>query len=102
MARREKAVLAVSRESIADTKSPGHGVGKAQAVNLGRGGWLTRHFCKVYKGCNMFKSMPLKRILGEMGRLGNTMKKRSIKISAKKTYWHFRDIELLKRMCRIY
>ena len=44
MARGEKAVLAVSRESGADTESPGHGLGKAQAVNLGRGGSITRLF----------------------------------------------------------
>jgi len=44
VARGEKAVLAVSGESSADTKSPGHGVGKAQAVNLGRGGSITRLF----------------------------------------------------------
>ena len=37
MARGEKAVLAVSGESSADTESSGHGLGKAQAVNLGSG-----------------------------------------------------------------
>ena len=47
MARREKAVLAVSRESGADTESSGNGVGKAQAVNLGRGRVYNPTFLKA-------------------------------------------------------
>ena len=34
----------------------------------------------------MFKSMPLKRVLGEVERLENAMKTRSIRISAKTLY----------------
>ena len=50
MARGEKAVLAVSGESSADTESSGHGVGKAQAVNLGRGRVVNPTFLKVLEG----------------------------------------------------
>jgi hypothetical protein len=55
VARGEKAVLAVSGESSTDTESSGHGVGKAQAVNLGRGGSMTRHFWTVKKGCKALR-----------------------------------------------
>jgi hypothetical protein len=40
----------------------------------------------------MFKRMVLKRVLGEVQRFENTTKKRSIRLSAKITYWPFRDI----------
>ena len=79
MARGEKAVFAVSGESSADTESSGHGVGKAQAVNLGRGGSLTRLFCGAEKGCKVLERIVLKAVLGEVWKLGNAMKKRSVK-----------------------
>ena len=50
MARGEKAVLAVSGESGADTDSSGYGVGKAQAVNLGRGRVYNPTFLKGLEG----------------------------------------------------
>jgi hypothetical protein len=34
----------------------------------------------------------LKRVSGEVGELENAMKKQSIRICAKTTYWPFRDI----------
>ena len=44
------------------------------------------------QGCNMFKSITLKRVLHAVQRLENAVKKQSIRISAKTTYWPFRDI----------
>ena len=40
--------------------------------------------------------MSLKRVLGAVQRLENSMKKRSIRISAKNTYWPFWDIAELE------
>ena len=40
----------------------------------------------------MFKGIVLKRVLGAVQRLENATKKRSIRISAKNTYWPFWDI----------
>ena len=80
MARGEKAVFAVSGESSADTESSGHGVGKAEAVNLGRGGSLTRYFLRVKKGCKVLERMVLKRVLDEVQRFENATKKRSAEI----------------------
>jgi len=40
----------------------------------------------------MFKSMPLKRVLGAVGKLENATKKRTIRISIKTIYWPLRDI----------
>ena len=40
----------------------------------------------------MFKKMVLKWGLGEMGRLENATKKRSIRIDTKAANWPFRDI----------
>ena len=40
----------------------------------------------------MFKRMVLERVLGAVQRLENATKKQSIRISAKTTYWPFRDI----------
>ena len=79
MARGEEAVLAVSGESCAHTESSGHGVGKAQAVNLGRGGALTRLFRGAEKGCKVLERMLLKRVFGEVQRLENATKERCVK-----------------------
>ena len=94
MAGRKKAVLAVSGESCADTETSGHGVGKAQAVNLGRGGSLTRYFLRVKKGCKVLERMVLKRVLGAVGRLGKATEKRSIRLSDKQyisLFWILRN-----------
>ena len=47
----------------------------------------------------MFKRMVLKRVWDEVQRLENATKKRSIRISAKMTYWPFRDIAKLGEWC---
>ena len=89
MARGEKALLAVSGESSAGTESSGHGVGKAQAVNLGRGGSLTRLFCGAEKGCKVLHWIVLKRVFCEVQRLANATKKRS-----KGSYCGIREVVL--------
>lgn len=43
----------------------------------------------------------IKRKLGEVERLENATKERSIRISAKTTYWPFRDIVELGKECLI-
>jgi hypothetical protein len=40
-------------------------------------GFITRHFRRAKKGCNMFKRMVLKRVWDVVQRLENAMKKRS-------------------------
>ena len=40
----------------------------------------------------MFRAMALEVVSGEVQRFGNAMKKRSIRLSAKITYWPLRDI----------
>ena len=47
----------------------------------------------------MFRAKVLKRVLVEMGRLENATKKRSIRLSAKITYWPLRDIAELAMWC---
>ena len=42
---------------------------------IGVVGFITRLFCKVYMGCNMFKSMALKRVTDQVQRLENATKK---------------------------
>jgi len=51
--------------------------GVSDPMAIGVVGSLTRHFCKVYMGCNMFKSMVLNSVLGAVQRLENAAKKRS-------------------------
>jgi hypothetical protein len=60
----EEALFNVSGEFGVGAECSGDGVGKAQAVNLGKGGWLNRLFCKVYMGCKVLEKMVLKRVLG--------------------------------------
>jgi len=47
----------------------------------------------------VLERMLLKRVFEEAGGLENAMKKRSIRISAKTTYWPFRDIAELGEWC---
>jgi len=49
----------------------------------------------------VFKRMVLKRVLGEMRRFENAMKKRSIRIDTKTTNWPFWDIVGLGKWCLI-
>jgi len=49
----------------------------------------------------MFRAMVLKRVRGAVQRLENATKKRSIRISAKTTYWPFWDIAELGEVCLI-
>jgi hypothetical protein len=47
----------------------------------------------------MFRRMVLKRGLDEAQRMQNAIKKRSIRITAKNTYWPFRDIVKYEEWC---
>jgi len=49
----------------------------------------------------MFKSMALKRVLGEVRKLQNATKKRRIRIDTKTTNWPFWDIVGLGKWCLI-
>jgi len=46
---------------------------------IGVVGLITRLFCKVYKGCKVFRAMVLKGVLGEVGKLENAKKTQFIK-----------------------